>query len=225
MRSVSWLVVLMATLWTSALVHAAPVMDVPLPGGYLDVEYFAGAGENTAYFVVDFGGNGGDTYAFGYHWNGVQTAEDAMFAIAAAGDLSFTTNNFGSVEQPNLFLALVSYGSESDEPDFGVDGRFWSYSLGTYAAQNVTWSPSDYGISGRNFSTGDIEQFIADGGFHGTGPSRRGLGRRGRGKRGWCGPGGALKPGKLITFRVKLMRFDGCGLAPCRISMSLPATP
>ena len=75
---------------------AAPVLTVPLPGGYFDAEYFAGSGANTAYFVADFGGSGGGVHGFGYHWDGTQTADNAMIAIAAAGALDMTYNDFGS---------------------------------------------------------------------------------------------------------------------------------
>src|SRR3989442_1325175 len=62
---------------------AAPALDVPLPGGYLDLQYTAGSGANSAYFIVDFGNNGGQSYAFKYQWPAAtqQTPVQALYSI------------------------------------------------------------------------------------------------------------------------------------------------
>jgi PEP-CTERM motif len=146
---------------------ATPVLSVPLPGGYFDAEYFAGTGSKTAYFVVDFDGNGGSPHGFGYHWNGTQTADNALLAIDAAGALDMTYGNFGTASAPNLFIQRLTDLPNTDLPDFNVDGRFWDYFQGTYAVPNVAWTESSVGISGRDFATGNIIQTLADGGFYG----------------------------------------------------------
>ena len=146
---------------------ATPVLSEPLPGGYFDAEYFAGTGSNTAYFVVDFGGNGGSPHGFGYHWNGTQTADNALLAIDAAGALNMTYGNFGTAAAPNLFIQSLADPPNTDLPDFNTDGRFWDYFQGTYSAANVTWTESQTGISGRDFTTGNIIQTLTDGGFYG----------------------------------------------------------
>ncbi len=147
---------------------ATPVLDHPLPGGYFDAEYFAGTGANTAYFVVDFGGNGGGVHGFGFHWDGTQTADKALQLIDAAGSLDATFNNFGTAAQPNLFISRLTDSPNTDQPDFSVDGRFWDYFLGTYSASGVNWVESNFGISGRDFVTGNIVQTLTNGGFYGV---------------------------------------------------------
>ncbi len=150
---------------------AAPDTNIPLPGGFLDVQYSTGTGANTAYFVTDFGGTPvtpGSTYAFAFHWDGTQTADNVLIAIAANGALDVTFNDFGSPGAPNLFIDTLTYPPDTDEPDFFTDGRFWDYFLGTYSASNVTWTESNFGISGRDFSTGDIVQTLSNGGFYGV---------------------------------------------------------
>ena len=144
-----------------------PVLSVPLPGGYFDAEYFTGAGAKTAFFVVDFGGNGGSPHGFGYRWDGTQTADNALLALDAAGALDMTYGNFGTAAAPNLFIQRLTDLPNTDLPDFNVDGRFWDYFLGTYSVSHVTWTESQAGISGRDFATGNIIQTLNDGGFYG----------------------------------------------------------
>jgi hypothetical protein len=153
-------------LLNSASIWAAADVNVPLPGGYLNEQYSAGSGANAAYFVVDFGATDGNTYGFAYHWDGTQTADNAMLAIDAAGAFDMTYNDFGSAGEPNLFLDKLTYPPDSSQPDYNVDGSFWDYYLGTYANSNVSWSVSNYGISGRDFN-GDIVQTLANGAFYG----------------------------------------------------------
>jgi peptidoglycan/LPS O-acetylase OafA/YrhL len=90
-----------------------------------------------------------------------------MLAIDAAGALDMTTSNFGSAAQPNLFINRLTDLPDTDLPDFNVDSRFWHFWLGNYAASNVSWAESNFGISGRDFVTGDVVQTLANGGFYG----------------------------------------------------------
>jgi hypothetical protein len=157
------------SLMLSGTAFAAPVNDHPLPGGFLNIDYFAGPanGANTAYFITDFGGNGGSPHGFGFRWNGTETADNAMFAIDAAGALDITTSNFGSAQQPNYFINRMTDLPDNDLPDFSVDSRFWHFWTGTYSASNVAWTESQVGISGRDFLTGDIISTLTNGGFYG----------------------------------------------------------
>ena len=151
---------------------AAPQLSHPLTGGFFDSEYSAGIGPETAYFVVDFGGTpvvGGGIHGFVYHWNGTQTADNAMLAIDAAGSLDMQYDDFGaSPATPNIFISTLTDAPDTDTPDFGTDGRFWDYFTGAYSGNNVAWTESLYGISGRDFSPPyDIKQALTDGGFYG----------------------------------------------------------
>ena len=162
MRRVSWMVVLMASLWASALVSAAPVMSVPLPGGYLDVEYFVGTGANTAYFAVDFAGNGGDTFAFGYQWDGAATAADALLAISAVpGGLVMGTTDFGG--SLGLGLDRFAYlGNDHEKTWDAEDQRYWKQFEGIYALGNVTWGDTNFGISGQPLADGGFNGYLVD---------------------------------------------------------------
>jgi hypothetical protein len=147
---------------------AIPVIGVPLPGGFLGVQYFAGSGPDTAYIVVDFSGdpipgNPNGTYAFGYHWDPAQitpTTADALYSISTAkqfGSLgvvvepAFTSS--GADPSANYFLDELQYGADDDNPD--VNKISWFYFVGKYASQSVTWkAPENYGISDIDYSCG-----------------------------------------------------------------------
>ncbi len=142
-------------------VCTAPVTSVPLPGGFLDVQYAAGSGPNTAYFVVDFNdqGNGAGTYAFAYNWDSIITPADALFSIESApgnaNNLEMQTSDFGS-SVPNLFVDTFTYGTETATPTFPDT---WTFFLGTYGSSQVTWgNPNDltFGISAVDFSGNQI---------------------------------------------------------------------
>jgi hypothetical protein len=137
-------------------------MDLPLPGGYLDVEYFAGSGANTAYFAVDFAGNGGDTFAFGYQWDGAATAADALLAISASpGGLVMGTTDFGG--SLGLGLDRFAYLLNDHEQFWSVDDqRYWKQFVGTYALGDVTWAVSDFGISGQPLTDGGFNGYLVD---------------------------------------------------------------
>lgn len=155
----------------SSASFAAPQLSHPLPGGFFNSEYSAGSGAETAYFVVDFGGSpgGGGIHGYVYHWSGIQTADNAMLAIDAAGSLDMQYDDFGaSPATPNIFINKLTDLPDSDMPDFGTDGRFWDYFLGTYSGNNVSWTESLYGLSGRDFNPPyEVQQALVDGGFYG----------------------------------------------------------
>jgi hypothetical protein len=141
---------------------AAPALDVPLPGGYLDLQYTAGSGANSAYFIVDFGDNGGQTYAFKYQWPAAtqQTPVQALYSIINStgplGSLQMATGPTipvsGPDPQTNYFVNGFAYNSNSDTPNPAT--KSWFLFLGDYATSNVTWGDPDdvfFGISGIDF--------------------------------------------------------------------------
>jgi hypothetical protein len=147
--------------------QAAPLYNVPLPGGVLDVEYIAGTGSKTAYFVVDFAGNGGPKHAFGYRFDGTTSVvADGLLAIDAAGGLNTTLSNFGSMSQPNYFIDTLTFGTATDTPNFSVDSRYWHYWIGSYTQPNISWTESNYGISGVDFFSGNVVEFMQDNTFY-----------------------------------------------------------
>jgi hypothetical protein len=145
---------------------ATPDLAVPIGSGYLNVDYFAGPANaaNTAYFVVDFGGNGGATHAFAYRWDGNQTPADALLGsngITNAGPLQINATDFGG--NSGLFINSISDPPDSASPS-GND--FWDYWLGTDTAGNVAWTEAtDYGISG--IDVGGTVHYMQNGGFYG----------------------------------------------------------
>jgi hypothetical protein len=165
-----WLAVLLACggLLSARLAGAAiPVVGVPLPGGFLGVQYVAGSGPDTAYVVVDFSGdpqlgNPNGTYAFAYHWNPAQTtptAADALYSVVntagAHGSLGADVDppfvSGGADPTANYFVTGFNYGADSDTPD--LNAHSWFYFTGPYTSQSVSWmSPANYGISGIDFS-------------------------------------------------------------------------
>jgi hypothetical protein len=146
---------------------AIPVVGVPLPGGFLGVQYYAGSGPDTAYVVVDFSGdpklgNPNGTYAFGYHWDPAQTAPTAADALYSTASTAGGSGSLGVVVDPpftptgadpqaNYFLDELKYGADDDNPD--TNSKSWFYYAGSYAQQSVSWvSPANYGISEIDYS-------------------------------------------------------------------------
>src|SRR5262249_47609266 len=156
---------------------AAPALDVPLPGGYLDLQYTAGSGANSAYFIVDFGNNGGQSYAFKYQWPAAsqQTPVQALYSIINAtgplGSLQMTTGPSipvsGPDPQTNYFLNGLGYNGNSDTPN--PASKSWFLLLGDYSSSNVTWGDPNtvpYGISGIDFG-GNVIGALKNNGFYG----------------------------------------------------------
>jgi len=123
-------------------------------GGVLDLDGLFGIGSNTSYFVIDFGGSPEatpgprDSYAFGYQYDDPNTTvADALQGLVADGSgLDF---NFGGTPDQGfgLFINSISFGADSDAPDFNLASRFWQFFNGELASGNVLWTGSQVGIS------------------------------------------------------------------------------
>jgi hypothetical protein len=80
-----------------------------------DVQVWAGSGSNEAGFVADWGN--GNSYAFGYRWNGTATGADMLQALANANVGLYTTvQNYGGS------LGLAVYGMGYDLNKNGIFG-------------------------------------------------------------------------------------------------------
>ena len=113
--------------------------------GYLvDVDYWSGSGSNEAVVVVDFHATGGDSYAFGFKWDGSATGYDALVAIDAAGALDFEATPYGDMD---YFIDNFHYNSESGNP-----GYYWQYFTST---DGSAWTSSWVGMSSRTLTNGD----------------------------------------------------------------------
>jgi hypothetical protein len=164
-------------LLTARSLLAAPALDVPLPGGFLDLQYTAGSGPNAAYFIVDFGDNGGDPFAFKYHWPAatMPTPVQALYGLISTtgplGALQMFTGPAIPAAGPdpatNYFVNGFAYNGQQDSPNPAT--KSWFLFLGDYTASNVVWDDPDnvfFGISGIDFS-GNIIYTLENGGFYG----------------------------------------------------------
>ncbi|HEY2761251.1 MAG TPA: hypothetical protein VGI75_10920 [Pirellulales bacterium] len=145
---------------------AAPDLAIPIGSRYLNVDYFAGPANaaNIAYFIVDFGASGGATHAFGYRWDGNQTAADALLGangLTSAGPLQISATDFGG--NSGQFISSMSDAPDSAAP---TGNDFWDYWLGTDTASSVAWAEAtDFGISGIDL--GGTVHYMQNGGFYG----------------------------------------------------------
>lgn len=129
-----------------------PAAAIPIDGSDLMVEYAAGSGDNSTYFIVDFGGApSGDqgTYAFEYRWNPGEliTAAAALAELDSAGAFVSDTTYYGTMLGESI--DGFSYLGDSHVP--GFDDPSWYYWWGDYSAAgggSVAWSEAEYGISG-----------------------------------------------------------------------------
>ena len=142
----------LALLLVPCSLKADILTEIPIDGEYLLLEYITGSGSSISYHVIDFAHTSGDTFAFGYRYDGAtMTAHDALLALDAAGDLEY---NF-SIGWGEPFTDNFSYLLEA-----GSQANYWSYSLGTHdaLAEDVSWSMSPSGAGG---------QLLQDGSWHG----------------------------------------------------------
>jgi len=149
--------------------------QVPIGGGILDVEYTVGTGSNISYVVVDFDGSTafnsgpGESYAFGYRWEGEATAADALLALSDATSvtdatgvtdvLEFDFDDFGGTL--GLSVNRLAYLEDDEEALFGnPDGRFWGIFDETeeplLPGEDEFFVESGIGISGLDLSDGSF---------------------------------------------------------------------
>lgn len=91
----------------------------------VNVEAWVGAGNNKTLTVIDFGG--GNSYAFGYRWDGTKTSEDMLVALDAA-PIGLTVT---SAMHP-LYLMMVqglSYDGHQITETNGWAASWWSGAL------------------------------------------------------------------------------------------------
>jgi hypothetical protein len=133
---------------------AAIAIPVNFGGTWVEVDYWAGTGSNETIVVVDFSATGGDSYAFGFKWDGIATGYDALTAIDAAGALHFTATYYSGI---GYFVDNFYYNSESGDPSY-----YWQYFT---SSNGIAWNSSPAGVSDRTLTSGDW-----DGWYNGFGP-------------------------------------------------------
>ena len=126
----------------------------------LDIEYWTGTGSYQAVLVVDFKATGGDSYVFGYRWDGQATGYDMVNAVATGGGLDFTAKYWSGM---GYYIVNYSYQGQSGNPD-----NYWCYWLGTPGSGTVGWVSAGGGPSSRVLSDGVFDGWYN--GFDGTEP-------------------------------------------------------
>ena len=75
------------------------------------------------------------------------------------------TGNFGTEDEPNLFVTSFEFGDDADTPVFADDNRFWSFFVETEDSRLVQGElptftpPEDFGISGATLTDGAFVGF------------------------------------------------------------------
>lgn len=150
-------------LMMSFLSYDSNAQTVRIGDELLDIQYSAGTGSNTSYFVVDFGGSPDSvpgpklSYAFAYQWDNEATSADALIDLSnVANGLTLETTEFSF----GLAIDRLSFGQDDDTPDFNEDDRFWNFYQGTLA-NDLSWAFSGVGISDRALTDGSFDGFRA----------------------------------------------------------------
>lgn len=138
--------------WVAASVQAGLV---DFNGTPVDVEYWAGLGQNSSIMVVDFGSQ---SYAFGYRWDDVAAPSAALgsapngfqmlTSVADAGGLDMTYTYFAGFGNS---VSTISY----DGHTMGAVG--WPTDWLSYwtSTDGKTWADSSVGAEGRSLANGD----------------------------------------------------------------------
>jgi len=113
-----------------------------------DVEYSAGAGSNSATIAVDFDLD--NAFLFTYNWDGDATGQDALFAIAGAGDLVVETASGGAFVTDLIYPGGVKY-------DYGLDTAGWSYYT---SSDGDNWDFSMVGFVDRSLCNNDWDSWV-----------------------------------------------------------------
>ncbi len=139
------------------LAAAGTALGTTIGGTEFDLEYWAGTGANQAVMVVDFAATGGQSYSFGFQWDGTATGYDMVQAVAGAGALDFAATTFPGF---GTYIDNFLYGSEAGNVSY-----YWQYFTGTPTGGTVAWTSSMIGMSDRILSDGSI-----DGWYNGFNP-------------------------------------------------------
>jgi Dockerin type I domain len=171
MKKFSVLFVL-ATMVVSQNAQAAPLLQVPLTGGFLNVEYTVGSGSNFSVVIVDFADTGGGAYAFGYRWNPNQPTDYGAVIQTIVDDGPAGHSLYADLAPPDpvygTFVNNFQYGS-----NVGNANDYWRLEIGTYSSGGISWNDSGTGISSLttdNFSakpTFDPDTFLGTAGIIG----------------------------------------------------------
>jgi hypothetical protein len=120
-----------------------------IDGTEFNIEYWAGSGSNQAVLVIDFAATGGNSYSFGYRFDGTTTGYNMIQAVAAAGDLDFAATTFPGF---GTYIDNFAYRSEVGNVDY-----WWQYFIGTPSAGSVAWTSASEGVSTRILADGSID--------------------------------------------------------------------
>ncbi len=129
-------------------VHADLIIDED-QGLALDVTAWAGEGENTSYFVVDFEATGGSSYAFGYQWSGTETVLDMINSLTSETVFQAEMTSFGDF---GIFIDNFAYLSDS-----GDQSNYWAHSLATPTGSGIVdWTAAGGGVDAELLTDGLI---------------------------------------------------------------------
>lgn len=122
---------------------------VEFGGTPVNLEYWSGAaqGQNEAVMVADFGG--GNSYAFGFRWDGQATGYDMLQAVDAAGDFAFTYTDYGAY---GVGIESLSFGGHSMQGYAGYPTDWMGYWL---SSNGNDWTLSTVGVSSRELANGN----------------------------------------------------------------------
>lgn len=140
-------------------------------GQNIDVEYWAGTGENEAICVIDFAASStpGGSYAFGYRWDGSATSEDMLIALDGDGvggtvDVSYyndPTYGFGLTGLSYNGYSIVSDGWTTTFPGFWWDGYdgYTDFGGNPVAGESPdgTFAESQLGAATRSLASGYLD--------------------------------------------------------------------
>ena len=139
---------LLGSLAIISSVHADLIIDED-QGLALDVTAWAGEGENTSYFVVDFEATGGSSYAFGYQWSGTETVLDMINSLTSETVFQAEMTSFGDF---GIFIDNFAYLSDS-----GDQSNYWAHSLATPTGSGIVdWTAAGGGVDAELLTDGLI---------------------------------------------------------------------
>jgi hypothetical protein len=136
-------------------------------GTMVDVEYWTGTGANECLVVIDFAS--GDSYAFGYRWDGSKTSEDMLREVDVDGDVdkldvayhSDPTWGFGVDGFSYKGREIVSDGWVTTFTGFWWDGHDAYTDFGgtnhPAEAPDSSFTESQLGASSRYLATGYMD--------------------------------------------------------------------
>ena len=151
-----------AALVSLALASAALADPYQLAGTWVEVDYWAGTGDQETILVVDWNGTNGpyetESHAFGYRWSGAGMLDQAVTDICAAGLLDITTSSGGAFISDAYYYDAGIDGD--DHTSAGYTGWWW---LGSTIDGGATWVPNVGGITTEPLEDGAIEGMNLDG--------------------------------------------------------------